>query len=135
MWEVGDAVSLSPTTSVRYAELAIKHLFARAVLTRPELVNFKLDSVVEAFSDNLVFTALGMVASQGLIGPLHIQYPDGWVQSLWERFAPAWALRRWPVRYVEHDIEVFDIYPEIVIDPMRYGPSVRVVVHNGETLT
>ena len=42
-----------------------------------------------------------------------IRYPLDWRWTVWERFAPAWAKRRWPTRWITHRIS--EMYPEIAI--------------------
>jgi hypothetical protein len=52
------------------------------------------------------------------------EYPSNWKEALKERFAPAWFLRRWPVRKTRIDMEV--LYPEIAIPERKH--TVRIAV-------
>ena len=60
----------------------------------------------------------GMIASiRGYVWAEHIddyqrRWPADWWQHFKERWFPAWALKRWPVRYDGFDIERIAVYPE-----------------------
>lgn len=44
-----------------------------------------------------------------------IKYPRDWYQSFKARWFPAWALRRWPVVYTVHTIDITALYPDLRI--------------------
>lgn len=48
-----------------------------------------------------------------------VKYPADWKQAIKERFAPAWALNRWPVKYTEVVITAKELYPSIPVDLHR----------------
>jgi hypothetical protein len=52
------------------------------------------------------------------------EYPADWREALKERFAPAWFLRRWPVRRTRVDMEV--LYPRIGIPDTQHVVKLRV---------
>lgn len=45
----------------------------------------------------------------------HIEYPRDWWQALKERWYPAWAKKRWPIRYIHYVYDVSVIYPEFEV--------------------
>lgn len=49
-----------------------------------------------------------------------VKWPADWRQALKERFAPAWFLRRWPVKYakkrIEHTLEAHIVVPDVLVD-------------------
>lgn len=47
-----------------------------------------------------------------------IRYPASWREALKERFAPAWVLKRWPVRYIVWDVKV--VYQDIALPKNRH---------------
>lgn len=53
-------------------------------------------------------------------------YPSDWWQAFKDRWYPAWALRRWPVRRTVFRMEKFAVYPEIPWDTLR-GPRSMVI--------
>lgn len=52
------------------------------------------------------------------------EYPSNWKEALKERFAPAWALRRWPVRKTRIDMEV--LYPEVALPEKAHTIRMKV---------
>jgi hypothetical protein len=53
----------------------------------------------------------------------HVKYPANWWEAVKERFAPAWALKRWPVRY--RVWEPFVIYPQIKLPNAQQFVKIR----------
>lgn len=43
--------------------------------------------------------------------------PADWLEAMKERWLPAWALKRWPVRYRVDTINVLALYPQIPVLP------------------
>lgn len=43
------------------------------------------------------------------------EWPADWWEALKARFAPAWFLRRWPVRYERRVLEAQALYPKIAL--------------------
>lgn len=41
-----------------------------------------------------------------------IKFPANWKEAVKERFAPAWVLKRWPVRYAVYKID--ELYPKML---------------------
>jgi len=41
-----------------------------------------------------------------------VTYPLNWWQAFKERWAPKWALKKWPVQYKRVELDVKAIYPE-----------------------
>jgi hypothetical protein len=87
---------------------------------------FKADAIVHQAMDALVLRLHGFLAADQL-EVVEIKYPRDWWEAAKERFAPQWALRRWPVRYREHRIDLKAVFPEFVIPKM--GPYIRVQRH------
>ena len=60
--------------------------------------------------------------------------PLDWREALKERFAPAWFLKRWPVRYRFETVKVVECYPELPLP--KLGPTFKIMqvekFQNGE---
>ena len=52
-----------------------------------------------------------------------VKYPADWWQAVKERFAPAWALKRWPVVYTIWEPSV--IYPDIKLPDRAHYVKIR----------
>jgi hypothetical protein len=57
-------------------------------------------------------------------------YPKDWWQALKARFAPKWALRRWPVR--ENVIDMTVLYPRIQLPRERHTAKMDVRYWNAD---
>ncbi len=56
-----------------------------------------------------------------------VKYPADWWQAVKERFAPAWALRHWPVAYTVWEPSV--IYPDIALPDLAHYIHIRKLDH------
>jgi hypothetical protein len=61
---------------------------------------------------------------------IKVSYPADWREALKERFAPAWALRRWPVRWKVHTVEASTLFPKATIKIPELGQPTRVMVYD-----
>lgn len=77
--------------------------------------------------DGLVVNMIGYLAADRL-ETVSISYPRDWREAVKARFAPKWALKRWPVRETKHEIKLDAIYPKMAL-PEKCGPYIRVVQH------
>ena len=62
------------------------------------------------------------------LGRREVSVPVDWWEHVKLRFAPAWFLQRYPVRYTVHVMEVTQIFPTCGVPAM--GPSVQIVEFN-----
>jgi len=62
--------------------------------------------------------------------PLRLEVPADWWEHFKQRWFPAWALARWPVRTLEIRLPVETIYPTLQteIPPNLVGPTFTVLV-------
>lgn len=83
------------------------------------------------FTNNVVMQAHGYLwgRTDELV---EIKYPKDWRESFKERWFPAWMLKRYPVAYKTHRIDVREIYPD-------YRPAIpdktfrlKLVKYDGE---
>ena len=44
-----------------------------------------------------------------------IEHPSNWWQAFKERWFPAWALNRWPMKVTTHTIESKELYPDLAM--------------------
>lgn len=60
---------------------------------------------------------------------VEVRYPADWWQHVKQRFAPRWALRRWPVRLAVQKVEARVIYPNlrVTMPNEQHVPIVRKV--------
>ena len=42
------------------------------------------------------------------------RYPADWWEALWERFAPQWLMKRYPVRYTRREWDIAAVFPNVV---------------------
>jgi hypothetical protein len=57
----------------------------------------------------------GYVWSQDAGKKVEFKYPADWWEAVKERFAPAWFLKRYPVKYTHKEFQVKATYPELMI--------------------
>lgn len=60
--------------------------------------------------------------------PREIRHPRDWWQAFKERWAPQWALRRWPVIYTVHKITAHMLYPNLKIQLPKETYSLKMAV-------
>ena len=46
------------------------------------------------------------------IGTKSVSFPADWLQAVKERWAPAWAKRRWPVRWTVFAVDIQAVYTD-----------------------
>ncbi len=61
-----------------------------------------------------------------------IAYPADWWQAVKQRFAPRWALRRWPVRMERYSFEAHRLYPRVSWPSEEGGMHARVIHFGGD---
>lgn len=63
-----------------------------------------------------------------------IQYPADWWQWVKQRFFPHWALGKWPIRTVRHEITALQLFPDAdITDTPALGPPQYVMRENMST--
>lgn len=62
------------------------------------------------------------------IGRITAKWPADWWQAVRERWAPAWWLKRHPVKYEQIDRPVYNICPHLNVPENRYAPRSRHVM-------
>lgn len=81
------------------------------------------------------FTAIVRGYLYGEPGPVKIiSYPADWVQAFKQRWFPAWAQRRWPVRLITTTINMMTLYPEFRISMPRHPHVLKYSVRESEIL-
>lgn len=82
-----------------------------------ELANqAKLESYMDHVRQEMVYH-LSVEVAAFRVDTKKYRYPRDWKEALKERFAPGWARRRWPVRYIEGKIEAKAIFPALKTFP------------------
>jgi hypothetical protein len=107
--------------------LAAHHYFSTIVIPERQLGEltmhpFMLRAEMAAAAATLTSLIWGQV-----IHDEEISYPEDWWEAVKQRWAPAWALRRWPVKMHTTTIKLSELYPEYR-SPRLLGASVRVQV-------
>jgi hypothetical protein len=77
--------------------------------------NVQLTTFLDHQLNELVLTLRGAIGSQRCMDEINITYPADWWEAVKDRWLPAWAKRRWPVRLTRHHVDVRLVYPELVI--------------------
>ena len=66
---------------------------------------------LDAVRERIGTAVYGYLYGETLPEPVEIHYPQDWWEALKARFAPAWFLKRWPVRIRKHLIDFTVVYP------------------------
>lgn len=77
-----------------------------------------VDAYADIAADALVCFLQATLAGKRISDDVvEAKYPDGWWQAVRERWAPAWWLRRWPVRYRTIAVrgQVYRICPHMAV--------------------
>jgi hypothetical protein len=93
-------------------QLAIRRsiaLHALKVVITPEVM-------VDQLLNEMVLEMHTSIATQK-VKTLEVKYPDGWWEAFRERWAPAWWIKRHPIRYKRATLDAFALYPEISLGP------------------
>lgn len=98
-----------------------------SMLIRPGLA--KLPDDLEPVYENLLASLRATVVVEQQ-KPLRLDMPDDWWEHFKERWFPAWALARWPVRKKVIELPMKTIYPTLQtqIPPALVGPVFTIVV-------
>lgn len=78
------------------------------VLSR-ELLDVQVD-IEDSFFDSIIVTLQGFIWSTQE-QHVEIEYPCDWWQAFKERWFGLWLLRRWPVEYKRHVLDIKTLYP------------------------
>jgi hypothetical protein len=62
-------------------------------------------------SDMIIAQVRGYVWAEE-VGKEFVRYPADWWQAVKERWFPAWAKRKWPVKYTSWKLEIKATYPD-----------------------
>lgn len=95
----------------------------------PMLATMGKVEVAHAVSGELVVQLRRYVYRERL-GTRTVTVPANWVESVKERFAPAWLLRRYPLQTRDLTAELMASYPDF-IPPSGIQPVVRVMEFKG----
>ncbi len=120
---------MTATTMLKTIIVPMVQFHASRAIDRGELLKCRTDvRFYEDFSGRLVADLCAFLGADKLVD-LHVEYPRDWWEAVKERFAPAWALRRWPVRKIAHTYVCHDIPKNLPI-PDHYGPTIRIAEHH-----
>jgi hypothetical protein len=76
-------------------------------------------------TDAAVLQVVGYLAADH-IETVIIAYPRDWVQAVKERWAPLWAIKRWPVVKQRHEIRLDAAYPKMPLPEREFGKFIRI---------
>jgi len=71
-----------------------------------------IDTMSQFMADEIVLRVTGHIWAEQLVSD-EFQWPADWWEAFKERWFPAWAKRRWPVRYERHRLDVKAVYPNL----------------------
>lgn len=98
---------------------AVQFGVSRAI-SRYELQDIEPALHIELFKrsgEELVIQLRSYVYGKKTHGLQEIRYPATWWDAVKLRWFPAWALKRWPARWVEYRAITQDLYPQIKVLP------------------
>lgn len=99
-----------------FVQMAIDKQAALEFGIAPEVKATRLASFV---SDAMLFQLRQDIFGRTLD---EIKFPANWKEAVKERFAPAWFLKRWPVKYTVYRID--ELYPKMSLP--RYERVLRI---------
>ncbi len=105
--------------ALEHIPLVLRGQIIRALAKEPGI-----ERLTEVFCEDMVDQAAYGIGLKMRVPGRHlpeVRYPADWWQAFKDRWFPAWAKERWPVRYVRYDLMA--LYPEIKL-PQSCGPSV-----------
>lgn len=113
---------------MRYQDAILERfeLFVEVHL-KPELegVEWKLDTQRTMFGEMAYRIRASILSSRPEVHT--VTHPETWWDAFKERWFPAWARERWPVRYQEHRLETRMLFPEMpAADVMADRYRVRI---------
>jgi hypothetical protein len=117
------------TLTLEYLEMGVNMAVSRGELLRPTTPP-QLQSMAAMYADQMVASLV--FAYAGMKHTYSFRHPATWWEMFKERFYPAWALKRWPVRYAAISVDAWRLWsdlPKHVRDVTnRWGCEVRVVI-------
>lgn len=94
-------------------QLDLIKMSARQMFSDVFVSDAKTDFLQTALFDIHELFVSGKVYGQKSLTEYDIKYPADWLEAVKERFAPAWYLKRHPVKYTRHHITVDAVYPDL----------------------
>ena len=105
-------------------EATLRREFLMDVIDVDVAIGFAMDEVVSRIRGHVW-------GESESVQKVSITYPADWKQAVKERFFPAWALKRWPVRNKIITMDVKCFYPNF--RPKLDGEEHRLVIFKKET--
>jgi hypothetical protein len=62
-----------------------------------------------------------------------VKYPSNWWESVKERFAPPWFLRKFPVEYTKIYVKFQELYPDLKVDSPKETPYLKIIFREEDT--
>ena len=84
---------------------AVVALSSRFDVPRATLEHLIIGRIEDWVADRIIYTLRTYILGAGEEKvECYERWPTDWLEAFKERWAPRWALKRWPVRYAEHQI-------------------------------
>ena len=119
-----DPRAISPEMAVEQVELSAREYVAAHLVDVGERENSRvsIERRVDLCGRVMQITMHRTVWGKTGAGVLKVEWPANWWQHVKQRFAPRWALRRWPVLMETQAYDAMTYAPELVIrDPDAKG--------------
>ena len=97
----------------------------------PKLIDFgeppelEFSTVADWMSDDIVLRIKQEVWGREVERQEH-QWPADWWQAVKERWFPAWAKKRWPIKYRHVRILARELYPKMRFEPDAFARTIAV---------
>ena len=109
----------------------------RIEVDQREIETIKSQSQISSFGDEIRRQLIFEIRTK-IYGKKHpprhiIRYPADWLEALKERFAPSWIRHRWPVRFIEIEASLNEIYPEIKPELPHKNPVMLFSIQNRDS--
>jgi hypothetical protein len=103
-----DSLDYQTVTLLEKLRMSLQVALTEEALLNDPLVNMEWVSI----SRHVILNISGYIWSEKL-GVDTVRWPADWWQAFKERWYPAWAKRRWPVRYNTHTVDIRAAYPTL----------------------
>jgi len=91
-----------------------------------ELLGAQVNLFEDYYSDAIIAQISGYIWAEQL--EYHeVIYPADWLQAFKERWFNSWMLKRWPVKYKIHKINLKAVFPSLKVETPDYKYIVRAL--------
>ena len=106
--------------------LILNHISANLAEDFANPPEVDVSGLTSAICDDICLRVKQDVLGQGPYSYPTAKYPADWKEALKQRFAPAWFLDRWPVKWTAVVFDARVVYPKIALPDKEHYVAVNV---------